>query len=983
MSDININGITVNFPFEPYEVQKIYMSKVIECLQNKKHGVLESPTGTGKTLCLLCSSLSWLTAKKAQLQAQALIGAVEVPNFGGKFFEKLKNELDTAAGASGSINPNSMFGWASPKIIYASRTHTQLTQVMQELKRTSYKHLKVAVIGSRDQLCIHPEVSKEQNSADKIHLCQCKVRSRTCMYYNNVELRKDDPIFREEICDIEDLVKAGNKVKCCPYFLARELKQNADITFMPYNYLLDPKTRRSQGVDLQNQVILLDEAHNVEKTCEDAASLQISSTDIALCIDEITSVMKTMSEEETNNEIDFNFDSSNDVQKDFTPEDLCLLKSIFLAFEKAIDDIILKKNDGETFPGGYIFELMEKAEITHGNESHVIEKLDKIILWLSTTSTSPFARNGRALQKFSDFLRTVFSGGSGLSAINHRERVKDCYKVYVSSEDNSKNPKNSGWNSKNVSKKSEGKIISYWCFSPGFGMRQIVELGVHSIILTSGTLSPLQPFITELGIPIEVQLENPHIVKPDQVCVGILSQGPDGHQLNSSYNTRNDPKYISTLGRTIYNFSCLIPDGLLVFFPSYPIMKKCHDDWQSTGLWSTIAQKKPIYVESQSKDGFGHVMNEFYKKIQDPAARGAIFLAVCRGKVSEGLDFADANGRAVLITGLPYPPMMDPRVLLKQRYLDEMRLKDKQALSGQQWYQLEASRAVNQAVGRIIRHINDYGAIILCDCRFNNANFKQHLSAWLRPCVKNFSNFGMVTKQLRDFFKNAEKLPQPKKRFYEMSISAIGASFGTNTKQLDSSSLKKEKEINIVESFNVNSYKILSQKNEHGEKIISSEIDCINKSAINLVTSKVKGTWSETTWKATKEIVDESIAKKRKLKVQPLEINYNAAESSLANTDSNKNNEDKKSVKNQSKKEIGELYLKSVKRALSKEDFQIFAKLVEIYKKNGDIEELLKTLEKLFPISSSFRHLFLGFKTFLKKQHIEHFEKYVNGLEKK
>lgn len=133
--------------------------------------------------------MSWLTAKKAQLQAQALIGAVEVPNFGGKFFEKLKNELDTAAGASGSINQNSMFGWASPKIIYASRTHTQLTQVMQELKRTSYKHLKVAVIGSRDQLCIHPEVSKEQNSADKIHLCQSKVRSRTCMYYNNVELR--------------------------------------------------------------------------------------------------------------------------------------------------------------------------------------------------------------------------------------------------------------------------------------------------------------------------------------------------------------------------------------------------------------------------------------------------------------------------------------------------------------------------------------------------------------------------------------------------------------------------------------------------------------------------------------------------------------------------------------------------------------------------------------------------------------------------
>ena len=31
-------------------------------------------------------------------------------------------------------------------------------------------------------------------------------------------------------------------------------------------------------------------------------------------------------------------------------------------------------------------------------------------------------------------------------------------------------------------------------------------------------------------------------------------------------------------------------------------------------------------------------------------------------KVSEGLDFADANGRAVIITGIPYPPKVDPKV---------------------------------------------------------------------------------------------------------------------------------------------------------------------------------------------------------------------------------------------------------------------------------------------------------------------------------
>lgn len=69
-------------------------------------------------------------------------------------------------------------------------------------------------------------------------------------------------------------------------------------------------------------------------------------------------------------------------------------------------------------------------------------------------------------------------------------------------------------------------------------MQQLIEQGVRSVVLTSGTLSPLKPFVSELGIPISVQLESPHIVTKEQTCVGVLSQGPDNHPLNSSYNTR-------------------------------------------------------------------------------------------------------------------------------------------------------------------------------------------------------------------------------------------------------------------------------------------------------------------------------------------------------------------------------------------------------------------------------------------------------------
>lgn len=61
-------------------------------------------------------------------------------------------------------------------------------------------------------------------------------------------------------------------------------------------------------------------------------------------------------------------------------------------------------------------------------------------------------------------------------------------------------------------------------------------------------------------------------------------------------------------------------------------------------------------------------MDEYYKTIEDKL--GASLFAVCRGKISEGLDFADSRARAVIVVGLPYPPFHDPKVVLKRAYMD-------------------------------------------------------------------------------------------------------------------------------------------------------------------------------------------------------------------------------------------------------------------------------------------------------------------------
>ena len=52
--------------------------------------------------------------------------------------------------------------------------------------------------------------------------------------------------------------------------------------------------------------------------------------------------------------------------------------------------------------------------------------------------------------------------------------------------------------------------------------------------------------------------------------------------------------------------------------------------------------------------------------------KGAILVAVCRGKVSEGIDFTDELARAVFLIGIPYPPFTDKKIESKKSYLDKV-----------------------------------------------------------------------------------------------------------------------------------------------------------------------------------------------------------------------------------------------------------------------------------------------------------------------
>ncbi|XP_061591579.1 regulator of telomere elongation helicase 1 isoform X2 [Cololabis saira] len=627
---------------------------------------------------------------------------------------------------------------------------------------------KMCVLGSREQLCIHQDVMRQESNHVKVHMCRAKVSTRSCHYYNNVEEKSTDRDVLNSILDVEDLVKFGTKQRVCPYYLSRSLKQQADIIFMPYNYLLDPKSRRAHNIELNGAVVIFDEAHNVEKTCEESTSFDLTPYDVASAITAVDKLLVETARDATQGDTvteDFNVESLNSGLK-MNINAVANIKQILLDLEAAIDSYEVPSDKGVTKPGIFIYELLQRANLTYDTKTAVQEALEQMMGYLA--GQPGIFLNTSGLQKLAEIIQLVFCGEPPQSERQQQMQVNTAqFKVHIHQDTSQHKKKQSTDLWVASSSKKQGNVLSYWCFSPGFSMQELVRQGVRSIILTSGTLSPLSSFTSEMRIKFPVSLENSHVIERDQIFVSVIDRGPDGAHLSSAFDRRFVPENMASLGNTVANLSRVVPHGLLVFFPSFFVMETTLEFWRGNGHADRIENVKPMFVETKGKGTFTEVIDGYYNKVNDPATRGGSFFAVCRGKASEGLDFADTFGRGVIITGLPFPPKMDRRVILKMQFLDEMARKREPGmryLSGQEWYKQQAYRAVNQAIGRVIRHKEDYGAIFLCDQRFKNADARAHLPSWVRPYVRLYDGFGNMVRDVSQFFRVAQKMrPVPVK----------------------------------------------------------------------------------------------------------------------------------------------------------------------------------------------------------------------------
>ncbi|CAF1467611.1 unnamed protein product [Rotaria sordida] len=66
-----------------------------------------------------------------------------------------------------------------------------------------------------------------------------------------------------DVQDIEDVVKLARELNTCPYYATRAAIAVAHLVVLPYQILMHKSRREAYGIEMRNNVIIIDEAHNL------------------------------------------------------------------------------------------------------------------------------------------------------------------------------------------------------------------------------------------------------------------------------------------------------------------------------------------------------------------------------------------------------------------------------------------------------------------------------------------------------------------------------------------------------------------------------------------------------------------------------------------------------------------------------------------------------------------------------------------------
>ena len=629
-------------------------------------------------------------------------------------------------------------------IYYATRTHSQIKQVVSQLRKTEYANVvQMSILGSRKQFCINKE-ALQSGSVDET--CEKYIenfewnqkypnkpqKTDMCQYYDIKGVFDAEFGDLSGPMDIEDIKKKGSSCQLCPYYGTKVITRSARLIFCTYNHLLHAGIRNASRIKVPGNILVFDEAHNIEDICREIATLDISL--------ERLETVKAYFEHifgPGGREIPINKRKHLTALHIATVRFTCWLRKQCEPNSPGFETV--SRKDGSEVSKKLLEDpLKEFTEIGFGPAEvlHLfidcflnIEKRDR------DTNEKVFKLNPKIRSAIDSLLYCFVMLYKRDKLSGEYYRLKD-YSVFLMR----KQPMGS---KKNKPTFPDIKLCML-CLNPAVTFQKMRE--ARTVIVASGTLSPIESFASELETEFKYVLKAKHVLGPDRIFAASISS-LDGRwdrrlQFTSAEITKNFDKIQEDLGEIILRVCQKIPYGVLLFSPSSDLMAKFKAKWEYTGFIGRLSAVKRVFFEHEVKRPveFQQMLESYKKCIEE--GKGAILFAILRGRVSEGIDFADNLARAVITIGIPYSPLYEEAIIAKRKYNNQ---KAKESggkyLNGSAWYDTNAFRALNQALGRSVRHSKDWGAVLVIDSRFiPGGKHRSYLPGWIESSLASWNS---------------------------------------------------------------------------------------------------------------------------------------------------------------------------------------------------------------------------------------------------
>ncbi|EDW75043.1 uncharacterized protein Dwil_GK19963 [Drosophila willistoni] len=654
------------------------------------------------------------------------------------------------------------------QIFYCSRTHSQLSQIVSELRKTSHSQwVRSISLGSRQQLCINPHVKRLSSVSLMNERCLDMAKSKTkanpskksrleisssggCAFKVPTQVDHLRDLALSEPVDIEDLVNQGQTARACPYYASRLAQQKAQLILLPYQLLLQKSARQQLGIEISGSIVIIDEAHNLLDTLAQLHGSEINCNQLNMAKDLILNY--------------------KDVYKTrLGPKNLLKINQLVFIIKS-----LLKLLDNKTTAKP---RLLRTYELTAEGDFFNINLIDL----LDFCVRSRFAQKVQNCPKREpkqvenrpppsiELLKRLAKQHEGQSKrkLQHDEPAPQPPPSSTASTVDAKrllmpSPIRPilAFLETLTSDAADGRVLiqpeqgtfKYLLLNPAEHFSDIVNQA-RAIVIAGGTMKPTEELIEQLFANCTervVERFYDHVVPPDAVLPFAITKGPTGTNLCFNYTQRGSSKMLTELSMILQNLCQVLPHGLVCFLPSYDYLDQVYKHLEQCGALARIAKRKRIFRESSGGGSVEQLLQLYAEAISSEDNGGALLLSVVGGKLSEGLNFADNLGRGVIVVGLPYPNRTSPELQERMRHLDEKLGPG----AGNEYYENLCMKAVNQCIGRSVRHIRDYACVYLLDERYAAERIQQKLPRWIaRHMVTANQRFGQVQAGTVKFFK--------------------------------------------------------------------------------------------------------------------------------------------------------------------------------------------------------------------------------------